>query len=130
MRKGLIGLHHEILTNNIIGAAIDVHKQLGPGLLESIYDECLCAELSLRRIKFERKVEIPIVYKGMNLAVKYEMDIVVDKTVVLELKAVDALSLIHEAQLMTYLRLSKLKVGLLINFNVAALKDGIKRRVL
>ncbi len=119
----------EETTERVIGAAIDVHRELGPGLLESAYQACLCHELELRAVDFEREVPLPVAYKGVSLDAGYEMDIVVEDTVVLELKSVDKLHPIHEAQLMTYLRLSRKRVGLLINFNVPVLKNGIVRRV-
>jgi GxxExxY protein len=118
------------LTGQIIGAAIEVHKALGPGLLESAYEECLSRELYLRKIPFSRQKEIPIEYKGCKLDCGYRIDIIVYSKIVLELKAIDRIEPIHEAQLLTYLRLTELKVGLLINFNVPVLKDGIKRMVL
>jgi GxxExxY protein len=122
-------LFHEKLTESIIGAAIEVHKELRPGLLESVYEECLCHELSLRGHAFVRQVPLPVRYKKVRLDCGYRMDIVVGDAVLLELKSVDEILPIHEAQLLTYLRLSKKKVGLLINFNVPVLKDGIVRRV-
>ena len=109
---------------------MEVHKHLGPGLLESAYEECLCRELSLRGIPFQRQVELPVEYKGIRLNVGYRMDLVVKDSLVVELKAVEKLEPIHEAQLLTYLRLSGMRIGLLINFNVPVLKDGIKRFVL
>jgi GxxExxY protein len=115
------------LTGEIIGAAIEVHKILGPGLLESAYEECLCYELTLRKSQFERQKELPIEYKGNKLDCGYRMDLVVAGMVIVELKACDNLLPIHEAQLLTYLKLTKIKIGLLINFNVTVLKDGIKR---
>jgi GxxExxY protein len=115
------------LTGEVIGAAIEVHKALGPGLLESTYEECLCIELELRNIPFERQKEIPIEYKGVNLNHAYRLDIVVPNKLIAELKACDSLEPIHHAQLLTYLKLSGIKVGLLINFNVPVLKEGIKR---
>ena len=115
------------LTGEVIGAAIEVHKALGPGLLESAYEECLCHELRLRGIQFERQVELPIEYKGTKLNCGYRMDVVADDQVILELKSCEALHPIHEAQLLTYLRLTGRKVGLLINFNVPILREGIKR---
>jgi len=117
------------LSREVIGAAIEVHKALGPGLLETAYEECLCQELKLRGISFERQVELPVTYKGAKLSVGYRMDIVVDKLLVLELKSVENLMPVHKAQLLTYLRLSKIWLGLLINFNVPVLKYGIKRLV-
>jgi GxxExxY protein len=118
------------LTGAVIGAAIEVHRILGPGLLESVYQEALSHELGLRGIPFEVQVKVPIEYKGRILGDDLKMDVVVDGRVVLELKSVDRLDPIHEAQLLTYLRLSRIQVGLLINFNVRVLKDGIRRRVL
>jgi GxxExxY protein len=115
------------LTGEVIGAAIEVHKALGPGLLESTYEECLCIELELRNIPFERQQEIPIEYKGGNLNHAYRLDIVVPNKLIVELKACESLEPIHDAQLLTYLKLSGIKVGLLINFNVPVLKEGIKR---
>ena len=121
---------HEELTEQIIGAAIDVHRELGPGLLESVYEECLCVELKLRNLSFTRHVPLPVTYKGAKLDCGYRIDLIVQNTVLLELKCVEKLIPIHEAQLLTYLRLSNIKVGLLINFNVPILKEGIRRRVL
>ena len=115
------------LTGEVIGAAIEVHQALGPGLLESAYEECLCYELKLRRIDFERQVDLPIEYKGAKLDCAYRMDIVADEQLILELKSCENLQPIHQAQLLTYLKLTGLKVGLLINFNVPILKQGIKR---
>ena len=117
------------LSREVIGAAIEVHKALGAGLLESAYEECLCQELKLRNIPFERQVDLPIEYKGMKLSAGYRMDIVVDGLVILELKSIEKVLPIHEAQLLTYLRLSKIWLGLLINFNVPVLKEGLHRRV-
>ena len=118
------------ITETIIGAAIEVHRALGPGLLESVYEECLCRELSLRGIPFERQRSLPVEYKGLRLDCGYRLDLLVADTVVVEIKAVESLLPIHEAQLLTYLRLGGWKVGLLINFNVAVLRQGIRRRVL
>lgn len=120
----------ESLKENIIGAAIEVHKYLGPGLLESAYEKCLCHELNLRGLKFERQKPIPLEYKGIKLDCGYRLDIVVEEKVILEIKTVDAITPVHEAQLLTYLRLANLKVGLILNFNVPVLKDGIRRMVL
>ncbi len=117
------------LTEKIIGAAIEVHKALGPGLLESACDECLCRELAMRGIPFVRQQSLPIGYKGVQLDCGYRLDIVVAECVVVEIKAVETVLPIHSAQLLTYLRLSGIRVGLLLNFNVAVLKDGIKRLV-
>jgi GxxExxY protein len=115
------------LTGSVIGAAIEVHKALGPGLLESVYEECLCRELNLRGIPYQRQKEIPIEYKGSKLDCGYRIDILVAEALILEIKACESLQRIHEAQLLTYLKLTGLKVGLVINFNVPVLKEGIKR---
>ena len=122
--------HINELTYEIIGAAIEVHRMLGPGLLESSYRECLCRELSLRNIQFKRECGLPLRYKDIRLDCGYRLDVLVADLVVIEIKAVEALAPIHDAQLLTYLRLGGWKVGLLINFNVVVLKDGIRRRVL
>jgi len=118
------------LSGKVIGAAIEVHKILGPGLLESAYEECLCHELELRAIPFERQKELPLEYKGVALDCGYRLDLVVANKLILELNACEALEPIHEAQLLTYLKLTGIKLGLLINFNVPVLKEGIKRLVL
>ncbi len=118
-------LEQEPRTESIIGAAIEVHKQLGPGLLESAYEECLCHELHLRGIQFQRQLDLPVLYKGLKLDCGYRLDLLVEDTVVVE-----QLLPVHEAQLLTYLRLAAKPVGLLINFNVPLLKEGIRRRVL
>jgi GxxExxY protein len=115
--------------NRVIGAAIEVHRVLGPGLLESAYHQCLYRELSLRGIAFETEVPLPVDYKEMKLDAGYRVDLLVARAVVVEIKSVKSLEKIHEAQLLTYLRLGGWKVGLLLNFNVAVLQDGIKRRV-
>ena len=121
---------HEELTREIIGSAIEVHRWLGPGLLESAYRFCLCEELRLRGLGVRAEVELPVNYKGVLLSCGYRMDVLVEETIVLELKAVERMTPVFEAQLLTYLRLSGHRVGLLINFNVPVLKDGITRRVL
>lgn len=118
------------LTESIIGAAIEVHRTLGPGLLESAYEECLCYELSQRSIPFERQVALPIRYKNVTLDCGYRLDLLVGGSVILELKSVEAIEDLHKAQLLTYLRLRNCSVGLLINFNVPMLKQGIVRQVL
>ena len=123
-------LRDEKTTEAILGGAIEVHRELGPGLLESAYEECLCHELGLHGLRFERQTPLPVVYKGIALDCGYRLDVVVEDSVVLELKSVEQLLPIHEAQLLTYLRLSGKRVGLLLNFNVPVLKDGIVRRVL
>ena len=117
------------VTQTVIGAGIEVHRALGPGLLESAYEECLCRELDLRKVQFERQRHLPVDYKGIRLDCGYRLDLLVAGTVVVEIKAVDRLLPIHQAQLLTYLRLGGWKVGLLMNFNVAALRQGIKRVV-
>jgi GxxExxY protein len=117
------------LTNLIIGAAIEVHKCTGPGLMESVYEECLCYELSHLGLSFGRQVHLPISYKGVKLDCGYKMDLVVENAIVLELKTVDQLLPVHSAQLLTYLKLSGKKVGLLLNFNEPILKKGLKRLV-
>jgi GxxExxY protein len=118
------------LTHQIIGAAIEVHRTPGPGLLESAYEECLARELTLRGLPFDRQKPLPVVYKEVRLECGYRVDLLVAGRVVLELKSVEALAPIHEAIVLTYLRLSGCKIGLLINFNVLVLKDGIRRLVL
>ena len=122
--------HVNELTHEIIGAAIEVHRALGPGLLESSYRECLCRELTLRGIGFRKECGVPLQYKGIWLDCGYRVDLLVADLVVVEIKAIEALAPVHDAQLLTYLRVGGWKVGLLINFNVALLKDGIRRRIL
>ena len=117
------------LSKRIIGAAIEVHRKLGPGLLESTYAACLCRELELRNISFESQKPLPLEYKGVRLDCGYRLDLLVAGQVVVEIKSVEALAPIHEAQLLTYLRLTGVKIGLLINFNVVVLKSGIRRLV-
>ena len=117
------------LTGKVIGFAIEVHRHLGPGLMESAYETCLCYELSQAGIPFERQAPLPVRYKEVHLDCGYRMDIVVDKRLVIELKTVEKLLPIHDAQLLTYLKLSGIRVGLLLNFNEAVLRDGIKRIV-
>jgi GxxExxY protein len=118
------------VTHAVIGAAMEVHRRLGPGLLESAYQECLCHELVLTGIPFEYEVKLPLEYKGIRLEHGYRVDLVVAGRVVVEVKSIETIAPIHEAQLITYLRLGGWKVGLLINFNVVVLKQGIRRRVL
>ncbi len=118
------------LTDLVIGLAIEVHRALGPGLLESAYQECLCYELKANGLAFGRQVALPVVYKSVKLDCGYRMDLVVDDRLVVELKTVEKILPIHEAQLLTYLRLSGIRTGLLLNFNTAVLKNGIKRMVL
>ena len=121
---------HQELTEQIIGAAIEVHRHLGPGLLESAYQKCLARELELREISFVRECELPVTYKGIAVESGYRLDFLVNDLVVVEVKSVDSIAPIHEAQLLTYLRLSGKKIGLLLNFNVKVLKEGITRRIL
>jgi GxxExxY protein len=118
------------LTESVIGLAIEVHRALGPGLLESAYQECLCYELKAKGMAFGRQVALPVVYKSVKLDCGYRMDLVVEDRLVVELKTVEKILPIHEAQLLTYLRLSGIRTGLLLNFNTAVLKNGIKRMVL
>jgi len=118
------------LTDSVIGSAIEVHRALGPGLLESTYEMCLCRELSIRGVRFERQVLISVVYKSIELDCGYRADLVVEDSVLVEIKAIDSLLPLHDAQLLSYLKLGGWKVGLLINFNVELLKHGLRRRVL
>jgi GxxExxY protein len=115
------------ITEKIIGCAIEVHRALGPGLLESAYEECLCYELSQNNLKFERQVDLPVIYKKVKLDCGYRMDLVVENLIVVEIKAVEQLLKIHEVQLLSYLRLHKKTLGLLINFHVPVLKNGLRR---
>jgi GxxExxY protein len=115
------------LTEVIIGGAIEVHRVLGPGLLESTYEQCLCWELRDAGLEFDRQVMIPLIYKGNSVAAVYRPDLVVDDKVMVEIKAVDRLASVHESQLLTYMRHTKIRTGLLINFNCPRLVDGIKR---
>lgn len=117
------------LTGHILGSAIEVHTALGPGLLESAYEECLCRELQTRKINLERQKPLHINYKGVSLDCGYRMDIVVENKVIVELKACDHIDPIHKAQLLTYLKLSGIHIGLLLNFNVSVMRDGIVRVV-
>ena len=118
------------LTERVIGLAIAVHRELGPGLLESAYEECLCYELKNGGIDFARQVPLAVNYKDVRLDCGYRLDVVVNHKLLLEIKAVERLLPIHQAQILTYLRLSRISVGLLMNFNVAVLKEGIRRIVL
>ena len=117
------------ITDKIIRCAIEVHKQLGPGLLESAYEECLAYELQSIGLKVERQKPVPIVYKEIKLDYGYRIDILVENSVIIELKSVEALSIVHEAQILTYLKFAQKEVGLLINFNVSLLKNGLKKYV-
>jgi GxxExxY protein len=119
----------DVLSREVIGAAIEVHRHLGPGLFGSACEECLCRELADRGLMFERQKVLPVIYKGRALECGYRLDVVVEGLVILELKAVDRLEPIHTAQVLTYLKLSQLKLGILVNFNVPVLKTGVKRVV-
>ncbi|HMO83553.1 MAG TPA: GxxExxY protein [Lacipirellulaceae bacterium] len=123
-------LELEDLTSEIIAAAIEVHRDFGPGLLESAYEACLCRELSTRGLSFRPQVSLPVQYKGVQLDCGYRLDLVVEDLVVLELKCVSELTDLHKAQLLTYLKLSGKSVGLILNFNVPLMKQGIHRMVL
>jgi len=115
------------LTAKAIGCATEVHRTLGPGLLESTYDQCLARELDLQRVPFQLQVPLPVPYKGVKLDCGYRVDVLVADELILELKAIEQLKGIHEAQILTYMKLARIKIGLLINFNVSLLKDGIRR---
>ena len=117
------------LSRVIIGAAIEVHKTLGPGLLESAYETCLERELVIRGLKVKRQVGLPLVYKDISCDIGYRVDLLVENKVIIEIKSVEALNDVHIAQVLTYLKLSQCKLGLLINFNVKRLKEGVKRLV-
>jgi len=122
-------VHSVEITERIIGAAIAVHRTLGPGLLESSYEVCLAHELEHTGLSFERQKELPLIYRGNRLDCGYRIDLLVENSVIVELKSIERLELIHTAQVLTYLKLSRLQVGLLLNFNVTYLKDGIRRIV-
>ena len=117
------------LSNRIIGAAIEVHKTLGPGLLESAYEQCLCHELGLQGMSFERQKELSVVYKGVKLDCGYRLDVIVEDAIILELKSCENIEPIHKAQLLTYLKLSGINLGLILNFNTILMRDGIVRIV-
>ncbi|GAB4287379.1 MAG: GxxExxY protein [Marinilabiliales bacterium] len=119
-----------VITEKIIGCAIEVHKQLGPGLLESAYEECLYYELQNAGLNVKKQLALPLVYKEIKLDAGYRIDLLVENKVIVEIKSVDALAEIHKAQLMTYMKLANIKVGLLMNFNVTKLKDGIVRWII
>jgi len=124
-------LLHEDLTEQIIGAAIEVHRALGPGLLESAYEECLCHELNIREIPFRRQVSLPVLYKGVKLDCGYRIDLIVDDRVILELKCTEHILPVHEAQLLSYMKMTNVRVGILVNFHVATLvRGGIVRKVI
>jgi GxxExxY protein len=122
--------HVNVLTKEIVGAAIEVHRHLGPGLLESAYQQCLARELQLKNIPYQYEWPFPLDYKGLRLKCGYRVDILVADAVVVETKSIEAIAPVHEAQLLTYMRLGGWKVGLLINFNVLVLENGIRRKVL
>jgi len=124
-----MGLKGEEITEQILGSAIAVHRALGPGLLESAYEACLAFELLERRLRVERQVSLPVVYRGVRIDCGYRLDLVVEAMVVVEIKAVERILPVHEAQILTYLKLSGLSIGLLLNFNVPMMKDGIRRFV-
>ena len=128
-RKSRMIKEEDRLSKEIIGAAIEVHRHLGPGMLESACEKCLCKELEIRNIEFEKQKPLAVVYKGITLDCGYKLDVVVEGKVILELKSVNKFESIHDAQLLTYLKIEDLKLGILINFNVPVLKDGIKRIV-
>jgi GxxExxY protein len=117
-------------TGPIVSSAIEVHRHLGPGLLESAYEECMCHELHLRGLRFQRQVPLPLIYKGLSLDCRYQIDLVVEDQVIVELKSIESILPVHQAQLLTYMKLARKNVGLLINFNVPVLTSGIVRRVL
>jgi GxxExxY protein len=128
--EGHEGVQFEELSRRVIGCALEVHRHLGPGLLESTYEQCLAHELTLHRIAFKRQCSRPVAYKGISLDCGYRIDLLVEDQLILELKHVDRLQSVHEAQLLTYMKLSGIRTGLLINFNVLRLRDGIRRFVL
>jgi GxxExxY protein len=123
-------MEFDSISKQIIGCAIEVHRLLGPGLLESAYEECLMYELLIKELKVERQKPIPIIYKEIKLDCGYRLDLLVENSVVVELKSIDALLPVHEAQILTYMKFSRVRTGLLINFNVTVLKNGLRRYVL
>ncbi len=129
LKNNNIMVDYNDLTGKIISAAIEVHRELGPGLLESVYEECLYQELTDRNLFVESQVRLPIIYKGKKMRKEFFIDLLVNEEIVIELKAVEQINPIHEVQLVTYLKLSGKKLGLLINFNVTVLKNGIKRKI-
>ena len=128
-RKGAEAQRLNRLSEIVIGACIEIHQSLGPGLLESAYDECLAYELSMNKLEFERQKSLPVVYKGVQLDCGYRLDFFVESSLVVELKAVESLLPVHDAQVLTYLKLAGVSLGLIVNFNVALLKNGLKRIV-
>ena len=127
--KEIIRKKANIITDKVIGASIEVHKSLGPGLLESIYEECLCFELNQLNLEYDRQADIPVVYKNLKLDGGYRADLIIENLVIVELKTVEKILPVHEAQLLTYLKITKIPIGLLLNFNVPVLKNGVKRIV-
>jgi GxxExxY protein len=123
-------LEFDELSNKVIGCAIEVHRNLGPGLLESTYEQCLAHELTIEGMPFKLQYALPVEYKGIKLDCGYRIDVLVDNSLIVELKSVENVLPIHQAQLITYMKLSGIKIGLLMNFNVKYMKDGIKRMVL
>lgn len=123
-------MHRNLITHKIIGCCIKVHRKLGPGLLESAYEECLCYELEKVGLRYQRQIAVPLIYEEVVLDCGYRMDILVEDQVVVELKSVEDFTDVHEAQILTYLKLAEKKLGLLINFNVIRLKDGVRRFVM
>ena len=121
---------HTELTGKVIAAAIEVHRALGPGLLESAYQECLCHELKVRQVSFERELALPLQYKGVELDCSYRIDLLVDGALVVEIKSVKLIERVHQAQLLTYMKLGGWGLGLLINFNVQMLRNGLRRMVI
>lgn len=130
MEEGSLIQGDDPLTREIIGGAIEVHRALGPGLLEAVYEECLAHELMERGLRIARQVPLPVVFKGKRLDCGYRMDLIVNELVILEIKAIERVLPVHEAQLLSYLKLSGKKVGLLLNFHVPYMRDGIVRRIL
>jgi GxxExxY protein len=117
------------LTGRVIGLAIKIHRTMGPGLLEQVHQDCLCHEMTLAGLSFRRQVELSLVYDGVRLPRAYRADIIVEESIILEIKAIEQILPVHEAQLLTYLHMSSCSVGLLLNFNAALLKDGLRRFV-
>ena len=127
--KGEEIAHLNQLSRDFIAAAIEVHRELGPGLLESVYEVCLCEELLMRGIPFQTQVDLPLLYKGRDTGKTFRLDMLIDDTLIVELKAVEELKSVHEVQLLTYLKLTNKPIGLLVNFNVPYLRDGVKRKI-
>ena len=123
-------MNFDELSNKVLGCAIEVHRELGPGLLESTYEQCLAYELNRAKIPFQLQVALPVDYKQIRLDCRYRIDLFVDNSLIVEVKSIDQLLKIHEAQILTYMKLTKVRVGLLINFNVELLKKGVRRFVL